>query len=124
MPGMKRIPLVEDESLIRELLGHVLYDKGYAVDIAATVADAWRHFRARRHALVIVDWRLPDGDGFEIADAAAGAGAKTLVMSGYLFQMSGGRAGRHLILMKPIRTSELIAAVERSIGTVTCNDPA
>jgi len=90
----------------------------------ATAAAAWRHLRARRYALVIVDWRLPDGDGFEIADAAAETGAKTLVMSGYLFQMSGGRADQHLILMKPIRPSELIAAVERTIGgsTLTCEE--
>jgi transposase len=38
MPG-KRILLVEDDSLIRELFGHVLYDEGYAVDIAATAAE-------------------------------------------------------------------------------------
>jgi len=63
-----------------------------------------------------VDWRLPDGDGFEIADAAAETGAKTLVMSGSLFQMSGGRVGQHPILMKPIRPIELIEAVERTIG--------
>jgi CheY-like chemotaxis protein len=74
MPGTRRILLVEDESLIRELLGHVLHAERYAVDVAATVADAWRQFKARRYALVIVDWRLPDGDGFEIADAAASRG--------------------------------------------------
>jgi hypothetical protein len=37
-------------------------------------------------------------------------------MSGYLFSMPGGRSERHDTLMKPIRPSELIAAVERSIG--------
>ena len=124
MPG-KRILLVEDDSLIRELFGHVLYDEGYAVDIAATAADAWRHLMARRYALVIVDWRLPDGDGFEIADAAAEAGAKTLVMSGYLFQMSGGRADQHETLMKPIRPSEITAAIERTIGcSIIASDEA
>jgi hypothetical protein len=40
-------------------------------------------------------------------------------MSGYLFQMSGGRADQHETLMKPIRPSELIAAVERTIGGST-----
>jgi hypothetical protein len=37
-------------------------------------------------------------------------------MSGYLFQMPGGRADRHETLMKPIRPSEIVNAVERRIG--------
>jgi hypothetical protein len=40
-------------------------------------------------------------------------------MSGYLFQMPGGRADRHETLMKPLRPSEIVAAVERSIGKAT-----
>ena len=51
-----------------------------------------------------------------IADAAADLGAATIVMSGYLFQMPGGRAERHETLMKPLRPSEIVAAVERRIG--------
>jgi hypothetical protein len=37
-------------------------------------------------------------------------------MSGYLFQMPGSPAIQHEMLMKPLRPSEIIAAVERSIG--------
>ena len=54
-----------------------------------------------------------------IADAAADLGAKTFVMSGYLFQMPGGRAERHETLMKPLRPAELIEAVARRIGKST-----
>ena len=61
---------------------------------------------------------LPVGAGPTVGgeEAAADLGAKTFVMSGYLFQMPGGRAERHDTLMKPIRPRELVAAVERSIG--------
>jgi DNA-binding response OmpR family regulator len=111
-----RILLVEDERDVRELLTHVLHAEGYAVDAVATAAEAWRCLDARLYAVVIADWRLPDGDGTLIADRAADQGAKTFVMSGYLFQMAGGRAERHETLMKPMRPSEIIAAVERAIG--------
>lgn len=114
--SQKRILLVEDEPDIHTLLAHVLMDAGYAVDVAETVAAAWQYLDAQSYALVITDWRLPDGDGTVIAEAAAHLGAKTFVMSGYLFQMPGGRAERHETLMKPIRPRELVAAVERSIG--------
>lgn len=116
MPNNKRILLVEDEALIRDLLAHALHGEGYAVDAVATVAAAWTHLAGEPYALVIADWRLPDGDGTLVADAAADQGAKTFVMSGYLFQMPSGRADRHETLMKPIRPSEIVTVVERSIG--------
>lgn len=115
MPA-KRVLLVEDEPAVHELLAHVLFDEGYVVDVAATAAKAWQCLDARPYALVIADWRLPDGDGTVIAEAAADLGAKTFVMSGYLFSMPGGRSERHDTLMKPIRPQELIEAVERTIG--------
>ena len=112
----KRILLVEDERPIHELLTHALRAEGYVVDVATTIADAWRELDARPYDLVIADWRLPDGDGTVIADAAAQLGAKTCVMSGYLFRMPGGRSETHETLMKPLRPSEIVAVVERSIG--------
>jgi DNA-binding response OmpR family regulator len=115
--GAKRILLVEDEPEISEFLTTALRGSGYAVDAAGTAAEAWAYLDAQRYALVITDWRLPDGDGMVIADAAVQLGAKTLLMSGYLFHMPGGRAEAHETLMKPVRPSEMVAAVQRSIGT-------
>ena len=115
----KRILLVEDEIEIRQLLGHVLHAAGYAVDLAATLGDAWPLLDSQSYALVIADWRLPDGDGTLLLDWAADHDAETLLMSGFLFRMPGGRAERHETLMKPVRARELIEAVERSIGKST-----
>ena len=115
MPKEQRILLVEDDD-VGVLLTHVLSGEGYLVDLATTNAEAWAHLDAREYALVIADWKLPDGNGMVIADAAAHLGAKTVVMSGYLFQMPGGRADAHETLMKPIRPSELVDIVRRSIG--------
>jgi two-component system, NtrC family, response regulator HydG len=112
----KRILLVEDETGISDFLTIALCGEGYEVDVAATVAEAWTWLDAHPYELVITDWRLPDGDGMLIADAAAELGAKTLLMSGYLFNMPGGRAETHETLMKPIRPSEMVAVVHRSIG--------
>ena len=113
-----RILLVDDERAIRDLLFNVLWDGGYIVDTAGTVAEATEHLDRSVYAVVVTDWRLPDGDGLLVADMAAQLGAKTLLMSGYLFQMPGGRAEQHETLMKPVRPSELLAAVEDSISRV------
>jgi DNA-binding response OmpR family regulator len=115
----KRILLVEDEPEICEFLTTALRGSGYAVDAARTAAEAWAYLDAHRYALVITDWRLPDGDGSLIADGAAELGAKTFLMSGYLFHMPGGRAEQHQTLMKPIRPSEMVAAVQQSIGAAS-----
>jgi DNA-binding response OmpR family regulator len=112
----RRVLLVEDEPDVRQLLTHTLRAAGYELDVAATAAEAWAFLNARAYQSVIADWRLPDGDGVEIADWAAEQGSRTFVMSGYLFQMSGGLAERHQTLMKPIRPSEIVAALEHSIG--------
>src|SRR5258707_14970765 len=112
----KRILLVEDETGISDFLTIALRGEGYEVDVAATVAEAWAHLDAHRYALVVADWRLPDRDGMPVADGAAQLGAKTLLISGYLFHMPGGRAEAHETLIKPVRPSEKGAAVQRSIG--------
>src|SRR5260370_31807188 len=94
---------------------HALIREGYVVDLATTKAEAWAHLDAREYTLVITDWRLPDGDGIMIADAAAEFGARTVVMSGYLFQMPIGRAAAHETLMKPVRPHEVLAVLQPCI---------
>src|SRR5947199_1743472 len=79
MPG-KSILLVEDEPLVRDLLAHNLRAEGYAVEAVPSFAEAWQRVTNRLYALVIADWRLPDGDGTQIADAAVERGMKTFVM--------------------------------------------
>jgi DNA-binding response OmpR family regulator len=112
----KRILLVEDELEIQALLGEALRGKSYTVDFAATVRQAKDCLAAHTYDLVIADWKLPDGDGRLIADWATELGAKTVVMSGYLSRMPGGRAPDHETLMKPIRLPEFVDLVRRSIG--------
>src|SRR5882672_1609114 len=107
----QRILLVEDDDDISALLAEALREEGYDVDVAGTVTAAWAHLDAHSYGLAIVDWKLPDGDGTSIAAAAAQLGAKTILMSGYLPQMPGGRAEGHVNIMKPITPPELAQAV-------------
>ena len=114
-----RILLLEDDYDLGFLLVHALRSEGFVVDLATTVAHALGQLRGQRYALVIADWRLPDGDGMAVADAASALGAKTIVISGRLFQMPGARAGAHDLLMKPVRPSEIVELVARALGRST-----
>ena len=111
-----RILLVEDELALQDLWADVLRDRGYAVDLAGTLSEAQICLGAQVYDLVITDWRLPDGDGRVVADWAAALGGKAVVTSGYLSYMPGGVALGHETLMKPVRLSDLVAAVEGLIG--------
>ena len=112
----KRILLVEDERELREVLARGLRRAGYSVDLAATAADADRLLEQKRYALLIADWRLPDGNGIDLADKAIKLGAKTIIVSGYLFTLPAGAADRHGLLTKPVSIYNLVAAVQHSIG--------
>jgi two-component system response regulator PilR (NtrC family) len=112
----KRILLLEDEEDVSELYRLGLRSAGYAIDVAKNVAQARQQLAASRFDLVIVDLRLPDGDGLQIADQAADMGSRTCIVSSYLFQTPASLAERHEVLMKPLRPRELVAAVGRLIG--------
>jgi CheY-like chemotaxis protein len=114
--GVKRVLLVEDEADIAELLALVLESAGYAVDTAGTVAQARQRLDQGAYTLVNTDLRLPDGNGLEIADRAADLGARTSILSGYVFQLPPGAAVKHTVMTKPIRPNEFVATIQRLIG--------
>jgi two-component system response regulator PilR (NtrC family) len=116
-----RILLAEDERALQELWAHVLRALGYTIDLAGTLSEAKACLAAQAYALVITEWRLPDGDGRVVADWAAALGGKAVVTSGYLSYMPGGMALGHETLMKPVRLSDLVAVVEGLIGKVLVN---
>jgi DNA-binding response OmpR family regulator len=111
-----RILLVEDEATTREIITDLLRGEGYQVDSVATAGAASTCLQAIEYALVVADWVLPDGDGVDVADAAAQLGSKTLVVSGRLADLPFGVADRHTLLSKALGHGEVLAAVRRMIG--------
>ena len=113
---MSRILLVEDDQNVRVLLEHVLFDAGYEVDSTATLAEARSLLDSVNYDLLLADGRLPDGTGMELAERAEASGAKVLIITGYAFQLAEHDLGRYDFLMKPVRPTELIQAIERILG--------
>src|SRR5260370_33942987 len=113
---VNRILLVEDEVTTRELLTHALRGEGYEVDSVDTATAATALLGSMRYTLVIADWLLPDGNGIDLADRAAGLGAKTFIISGYLFRFPSGSASRHQLKMKPERPQDLVSSAGRAAG--------
>lgn len=111
-----KLLVVEDEAGIASFLEKGLTAHGYAVEWASTGADALRLGMAPEVALVILDLKLPDLDGFEVMAGLRERGATmpVLILSalGQVDDRVRGLAlGADDYLAKPFAFKELLARV-------------
>jgi DNA-binding NtrC family response regulator len=66
MNGPNRVLVVDDEDGIRFALRDFLESSGYAVEEAASCAEAEKVFRATRPDAALLDFRLPDGNAIDL----------------------------------------------------------
>jgi DNA-binding response OmpR family regulator len=109
---MARVLLVEDDGDVRFGIEQILLSAGHKVEAADTMTRALGLLHRGSFDLVLVDAKLPDGTGFEVADHAVESSIKALMMSGYAFTLPSSATQQHPILQKPFRPIELIAAIE------------
>jgi two-component system, NtrC family, response regulator HydG len=110
---MPRVLLIEDEANVRVIIEHALVDGGYEVDAAGTVLIGHELLASRRYDLIVADARMPDGSGLELAEKARRTGVPALIITGYAFSLPRDELDRFEFLLKPVRPSELLQAVER-----------
>ena len=111
--------VVEDEEGLVGALRVGLRREGYAVDAAPTRGDAELKLAANAYDLVLLDVNLPDGSGFDLADAVrserievAGDGPRILMLTartGLGDRVRGLDAGADDYLVKPFALAELTA---------------
>jgi DNA-binding NtrC family response regulator len=116
---MPRILVVEDDDDVRPVLDHMLRGAGHSVATANCVEDARSMMASEPFDMVIADVVLPDGSGLGIADAAQAAGIGDLVITGYVLRLPFDSLAAYEYLMKPVRTQELLRAVNRRLGKVS-----
>ncbi|HET8621949.1 MAG TPA: response regulator, partial [Gemmatimonadales bacterium] len=111
--------LVEDEDSVRAMAARILRQKGFAV---VEASDGGAALEALQEGgpldLILTDVVMPEMSGVELADRAEQLrpGMPVLFMSGYsereVADRGGGRAGT-MLLNKPFRAGELVAAVRK-----------
>ena len=97
------------------LMEHVLLGERYKVETAASVRGARTLLGRHGYDLVIADARLPDGSGMAVAEEAQQHGIQALIITGYALSIPPQELGRFEYLLKPVRPSELVEAVERML---------
>jgi two-component system cell cycle sensor histidine kinase/response regulator CckA len=118
--GSESVLLVEDDDVVRDLVGTVLRNRGYDVLEAATGEDAIRQVtgRASRTHLMLSDTVMPGMGGQELAERMAilQPEMRVILMSGYTDDMvlPCETYDRHAFLQTPF-TSEALARKVREV---------
>ena len=114
---MRRILIVDDEPLIREVLAEVLADEGYAVHSAADGQEALEAIAADLPDLVITDVMMPRLSGWDLLDRVR---QQHPLLPMILISAVGQRAARPerltdhtAFLAKPFALDELLALITR-----------
>ncbi len=121
MTERDEVLIVEDEPNVRELVRDVLGDDGLDVHVAENL-EAARAFLARRApSLLLLDVKLPDGDGLTFLDGLRDAGNETPAIVITAFgtvdrAVQAMRAGASDFLVKPFDNERLRGAVAGAIA--------
>jgi signal transduction histidine kinase/ActR/RegA family two-component response regulator len=118
--GTRTVLLVEDEDSVRAMAARILRQKGFNVLEASDGGAALEALQEYGGPvdLILTDIVMPGVNGVELADRAGQLrpGMPVLFMSGYtereVAERGGARSGT-LLLNKPFRAGELIAAVRK-----------
>ena len=128
-PAPVRVFLVDDHEVVRRGVAEVLEDDpGITVaGEAGSVAEALVRVPAVRPDVVLIDMRLPDGDGAELCRGLRDSvpGLRCLVLTSYAEQEAldaAVRAGASGFLLKQVRGPALVSAVHTVAGGGTLFD--
>jgi two-component system, NtrC family, response regulator AtoC len=121
-PAPVRLLLVDDEPEVCWIVSRVLGEAGYEVTTADTARAGLEAFEAKRPDVVLLDLRLPDGDGLDVMQRIRELDESVVVvmLTGYGTVESAVRAmklGAFDYLIKPMHLEEVRLIVDKALET-------
>jgi DNA-binding NtrC family response regulator len=113
--------VVDDDIAVCRILHRMLSDEQYEVQISQSVADALRSIEEKLFDVYVMDYKLPDGTGLDVAERIRikGSEAPIILISGYDPSAVALRAEKlHIsdIIEKPFARATICNAVKKAIG--------
>lgn len=125
---MAKILLVDDDCDLARAVGKTLALQSYAVTVANSGTEGWKHLKTDRYDLVILDWDMPDLEGVEVLKLLRSAGDTTPVImltgrADVSDKLTGLDSGANDYLTKPFEIEELIARIRACLRAKTAAPP-
>ena len=119
-----RILVVDDDAAIRRAFAEVLRLEGYAVQTAASAADALREVSSWHPDAILLDYRMPDVTGlgflYRLSARRALSRTRVAVVTGVADvdgSLSNELADLHIpVYFKPIEVDDLLALTRRLLA--------
>ena len=111
-----KLLLIEDEQEMAQLVASMISEVGFKADVVFTIRDALEAMQNHAYDLLLLDRRLPDGDGAEMVPAARRLcpGIRVIMLTALdalADKVAGLNAGADDYLTKPFQCEELIARI-------------
>src|SRR5271154_726741 len=113
--------VVDDDMAVCRILQRMLNDEQYQVQISQSVADAKEVIEQKPFDVYVMDYKLPDGTGLDVAEQirSKGSEAPIILISGYDPSTVAVRAEKLRIsdiIEKPFSRATICTAVNKAIG--------
>lgn len=118
---MSKILLVEDDLTFARLLRDFLHKYGYEIDTVRDVKSGLRQLESQSYTLLLLDYRLPDGNGLEVLNhvRAKGLATPAIVMTSFddiRTAVKAIRSGAFDYITKPVNPEELLMVMTSAMA--------
>jgi DNA-binding NtrC family response regulator len=113
--------VVDDDNAVCRIVQRMLSDEQYQVQTSQSVADAFQAIEQKPFDAYVLDYKLPDGSGLDVAERirSKGSEAPIILMSGYDASSVASKAEKFRIfdfLQKPFSREMICNALGKAIG--------
>ena len=121
--GQPLVLVVDDDPDLCLSLWDILREQGYRVGLAHDGHSAAEHLRSRQFKVVLIDMRLPDGNGVAVAREVREENpeARTIIITGYREELNqlvqqAVEEGADAVCYKPFDVPKLLKTLEKLAG--------
>jgi DNA-binding NtrC family response regulator len=114
--------VVDDDNALCRIVQRMLSDEQYQVQTSQSVGDAFRAIEQKPFDAYVLDYKLLDGSGLDVAERirSKGSAAPIILISGYDASSVPARAEKSRIfdfLQKPFSREMICTAMKKAIGS-------